>query len=114
MQGLGKIQNCGCGISMTFSVSQRSARSELLVRSGKGTFVHSFKYLFMTFFVPNIVLSTGNKTDRQKQPWFLPSQSLQTCWGERATEKYKYELLWCTHHDSARQDLKNVQVTIAP
>lgn len=82
MQGLGKIQNCGCGVLMTFSLSQRSAKSELLVRSGKGTFVHSFKYLFMTFFVPSIVLSTGDKTDRQKQPCKLPSHSLQTRWGE--------------------------------
>lgn len=50
---------------MMLSLSAKFARSEGLVRSGKGTFVHALKYLSSAFYVPNTVLRTGDKTDGQ-------------------------------------------------
>lgn len=50
------------------SLDAKFARSEVFVRSGKGTFVHSLKRLFSTFYVPNTMPGPGEQTDVQKQP----------------------------------------------
>lgn len=75
MQRWGTDRTLAVNLLMMFSPDEKLTRNKLLVRSGKRAFIHSFKYLFSTYYVPNTMFSTEDNSGRERQSYIVSALS---------------------------------------